>query len=76
MHMTSMIKRALVWLAVAVLMAVLGFSGVLQVTAVFARFLCFVAAGFCALSLLFSLFEETETSERALTPDIPAETAR
>jgi len=52
-----MLKRAGVSFVVAIVAALWGFSGVLQVTAPFGRFLCFIAAGFGLLSLMLSLFE-------------------
>lgn len=58
-----MLKRAGVSLVVALIAAVWGFAGVLHVTAPFGRLLFFVAAAFCVLSLIFSLFEAAPEPE-------------
>ena len=54
-----MIKRARLSLVIAIVTAVLGFSGVLRATAPIAQMVCFLSLAFAAISLLFSLFEET-----------------
>ncbi|HWX19710.1 MAG TPA: DUF1328 domain-containing protein [Candidatus Binatia bacterium] len=53
-----MLKRAGYSLVIALVFAMLGFTGMLQKTAPIAQTCCFVYVGFCILSLLFSLFEE------------------
>ena len=58
-----MLKRAGVSFVIAVVAALWGFSGVLQVTAPLGRVLCFIAAGFGLLSLLLSLFERPAHSK-------------
>ncbi len=58
-----MLKRAGISLVIALVAALWGFSGIFRVTALFGRVLCFVAAGFCLLSLLLSLFEAAAEPE-------------
>jgi uncharacterized membrane protein YtjA (UPF0391 family) len=57
MHILGMLRRAGFSLVLALIAAVWGFTGILHVTAPFGRIVFFVAAGFCLLSLMFSLFE-------------------
>ena len=57
-----MLKRARLSLEIAIVAAVLGFSGVLRATAPIAQIICFLSLAFAAVSLLFSLFEETTES--------------
>ena len=66
-----------VWmfLILAIVAAIFGFTGILQWTAVIAQSVFFVCFALCVLSLLFSLFEEQGTPgtrEISLHPDIPA----
>lgn len=58
-----MLKRARVSLVVALVAAIWGFAGILRVTAPFGRILFFLAAAFCLLSLVFSLFEAAPLPE-------------
>ena len=53
----DMLRRAGFSLVLALVAAIWGFTGILRVTAPFGKILFFVAAAFCLLSLLFSLFE-------------------
>ena len=52
-----MLKRAGISLVIAMITAILGFSGILQVTASMAQIASYVFIGFSVLSLLLSLFE-------------------
>jgi uncharacterized membrane protein YtjA (UPF0391 family) len=54
-----MLKRAANCVVIASIAAVFGFSGILHRTAGIAQSICFVFAGFCILSFLFSLFEDS-----------------
>jgi len=61
-----MIKRARLSLEIAIVAAVLGFSGLLRATAPIAQIICFLSLAFATISLLFSLFEEATESVRKL----------
>jgi len=62
-----MLKRACLSLEIAIVAAVLGFSGLLRATAPIAQIICFLSLAFAVVSLLFSLFEEaTESTVRKL----------
>ena len=58
----SMFRRAGISFGIASIIAVFGFTGILETTAPIARVLFYVATAFSALSLVFSLFEESATS--------------
>ena len=53
-----MLKRAAIFVVIALTAALFGFTGILKVTAGFAQSVCLIFAGLTVLSLLFSLFEE------------------
>ena len=53
-----MIKRARIWLLIALIGGFFGFTGVLHSTAVLAQDLFYLCSAFAVLSVLFSLFEE------------------
>jgi uncharacterized membrane protein YtjA (UPF0391 family) len=52
-----MLRRAGFFLVLTLIAALWGFAGILRVTAPLGRVLFYIAAAFCVLSLLFSLFE-------------------
>jgi uncharacterized membrane protein len=56
-----MLKRARLWMESGLVMALFGFSGLLQRTAVLFQWACYICALFFVLSLLFSLFEPSES---------------
>ena len=53
-----MIKRARIWLLIALVGGFFGFTGVLHFTAVIPQALFYICSAFAILSVLFSLFEE------------------
>ena len=53
-----MLKRARIWMLVALVGGFFGFTGVLHWTAVIAQGLFYLCSAFSVLSLLLSLFEE------------------
>lgn len=55
-----MFKRARIALVVALVAAFLGFTGLLHDSQGIVQFMFYIIAGFSCLSLLFSLFEESE----------------
>lgn len=57
-----MIKRARLSFEIAIIAAVLGFTGLLRAAAPIAQVICFLCLAFSAISLLFSLFEEMPDS--------------
>ena len=65
-----MLKRAGVSMVVGSVGAVRGYCGAFPVTSPLGQILFFVAAGFCGLSLIFSLFEPAP--EREPTPRFDA----
>jgi len=56
-----MIKRAHLSFEIAIIAAVLGFTGLLRAIAPIAQVVCILSLAFCGISLLFSLFEEVPT---------------
>jgi uncharacterized membrane protein YtjA (UPF0391 family) len=52
-----MLKRAAISMVIACVAALWGYGGLLDGTAPLAQLLFIISAGFCLLSLLFSLFE-------------------
>lgn len=53
-----MLKRAYISAVIAAIAAIFGFSGFLNGAAPIAKCISYAFAGFCILSLLFSLFED------------------
>ena len=47
-------------MVIALIAAILGFTGVLQNADGIVQFVFYLVVGFCGLSLLFGLFEESE----------------
>jgi uncharacterized membrane protein YtjA (UPF0391 family) len=58
-----MLKRAYISAAIAAISAMFGFSGLLDGAAPIAKGVCYAFGGFCAVSLLFSLFEDLDEPE-------------
>ena len=57
-----MLKRAYISAVIAAIAAMFGFSGLLDGAAPIAKGICYVFGGVCAVSLLFSLFEDADAS--------------
>ncbi len=55
-----MLKRAYISAVIAVIAAIFGFSGLLDGAAPIAKGVSYAFAGFCAVSLLLSLFEDVD----------------
>ena len=74
-----MFRRARIALVVALVAAILGFTGMLQNSAGIVQLIFYVVAGFSGVSLLFGLFEEGQgranTGRTARVPlsDTPVE---
>jgi uncharacterized membrane protein YtjA (UPF0391 family) len=66
-----MLKRAYISAIIAAIAAILGFSGLLDGAAPIVKGISYVAAGFCGLSLIFSLFEDAKKPEEP-TPEKPS----
>ena len=67
-----MLRRAGISMVIALIAAVLGFTGLLDKTAPVLRAVCFIFAGLSLLSLLFSLFEDnTEPGVRVIPTSGP-----
>jgi uncharacterized membrane protein YtjA (UPF0391 family) len=63
-----MLKRAYISAVIAVIAAIFGFSGLLDGAASIAKGISYAFAGFCAVSLLFSLFEDASESPTVAQP--------
>lgn len=57
-----MLKRAYISAVIAAIAAIFGFSGLLDGAAAIAKGISYAFGGFCAVSLLFSLFEDADES--------------
>jgi len=66
-----MLKRAYISAVIAAIAAIFGFSGLLDGAAPIVKGICYVSAGFCGLSLVFSLFEDVKKLEKP-TPAKPS----
>lgn len=62
-----MLRRARIWMEGGLVGAFFGFTGILDATAILAQALCLVCCFFFLLSLLFSLFEDSESELRGET---------
>jgi uncharacterized membrane protein YtjA (UPF0391 family) len=58
----TMLNRAFICIQIALVAALLGFTGLLQVAAPLAQALCYVFLAFAVLSFLFCLFEDCGTA--------------
>lgn len=58
-----MLRRASMWSVIGSVTGVLAFAGLPPVPTLIAKILFYICAGFAALSLLFSLFEEADVLE-------------
>lgn len=70
-----MLKRARLWMESGLVAALFGFTGLLQTTAVLFQLACYTCALFFVLSLLFSLFEPSDSPTGRLSlsePSMPA----